>query len=158
MPKTKSQKYHEKYYKEHKDAARASKLRTHYNLTPEDYEAMFLEQGGRCAICGKHQDDIDHPLAVDHDHVSGKVRGLICSSCNHILGRAGDNVSILLAAIDYLNRGGYAYRHHYPTTEGVQGCVEDNGGTSDASTTASGSESDDPETPNGVVPLGADPV
>ena len=42
-------------------------------------------------------------LAVDHNHTTGKVRGLLCSNCNTLLGKAKDNVNILQAAIDYLN-------------------------------------------------------
>lgn len=72
-------------------------------LSPADYQAMLDEQGGVCAICG------DPPgvqaLAVDHDHATGYVRGLLCTNCNHLLGKAKDNRTVLEAAIAYLARG-----------------------------------------------------
>lgn len=108
--KRRSQEYHRKYHAAHPEVARKSKLKANYGLTPEDYEAMFEEQVGRCAICGVDQGSIDHPLMVDHDHKTGKVRGLLCPNCNHILGRCGDNPDILAEAMMYLARGGYAYK------------------------------------------------
>lgn len=58
-------------------------IRRTYQLTPEDYAAIFTKQGGGCAIC-------DRPLRerapVDHDHTTGRVRGLLCSPCNGSLG------------------------------------------------------------------------
>lgn len=41
---------------------------------------------GKCAICEKHQDKFDKALAVDHNHINGKIRGLLCSVCNRMLG------------------------------------------------------------------------
>lgn len=63
-------------------------------------------QGGCCAICEVHQDDLKIALALDHDHETGMYRGLLCNNCNHLLGCALDNKATLQAAIDYLNRNG----------------------------------------------------
>lgn len=106
--KTCDKKGAKRYHKLHPETNRTYKLKRNYDLTPEEYEQMFIAQGGRCAICGRHQDDLDHPLAVDHDHLTGKVRGLICYSCNHVLGRVGDSIRILQAAIAYLERANNA--------------------------------------------------
>ena len=69
-----------------------------YNLTKENYEQLISTQNGKCAICGKLTEKFD----TDHDHITGRVRGLLCHSCNLLLGNAGDNIEILLNAIKYL--------------------------------------------------------
>ena len=73
-----------------------------YGIRESDYNQMFLEQGGRCLGCGKHQSELNHPLHVDHDHKTGKVRGLLCKLCNSAIGNARDNVNILRSLADYL--------------------------------------------------------
>lgn len=57
---------------------RAQKLRIKYGITPEQYDLLFAEQQGLCAICQQS----GMPLHVDHDHENGKVRGLLCLRCN----------------------------------------------------------------------------
>jgi hypothetical protein len=57
-----------------------------FGITPDEYNTMFLAQGGVCAICGKHQKQCKRSLAVDHCHHSGRIRGLLCMSCNTKLG------------------------------------------------------------------------
>jgi len=80
-----------------------------YGLTVGDVERMKEEQGNRCAICKTHADDIPHatfkhnPLVIDHCHTTGQVRGLLCPTCNSMLGHAKDNVAVLSAAITYLS-------------------------------------------------------
>lgn len=96
-----------RYNVEHREDARArskkhSKLR--YGLSPGDYDRLFAEQGGRCAICGKHQTEFKKRLFIDHDHETGVVRGLLCIKCNGMLGYAKDNMGILLNAVEYLER------------------------------------------------------
>jgi hypothetical protein len=63
---------------------RARTLQTNYGITVEQYDAMLGAQGGTCAICGGTNPN--RPLAVDHDHVSGLVRGLLCNGCNILIG------------------------------------------------------------------------
>ena len=57
-------------------------------LTIERYDELLLKQGNRCAICGTHQSELKIALAVDHDHETGEIRGLLCSRCNINLGCA----------------------------------------------------------------------
>lgn len=86
---------------------RAGILAREYALTLSEYEAMASRQGGLCAICARpetkiHRDGSPCRLAVDHDHTSGMVRGLLCSSCNVGLGSFDDCPEWLEAAATYL--------------------------------------------------------
>lgn len=84
---------------------RAHNLKHFYGITIEDFDSMFRAQNGRCAICGtKKQDAKGDRFHVDHNHDTKKVRGLLCSNCNTILGYAKENIETLKAAIDYLER------------------------------------------------------
>ena len=83
---------------------RKSEYRRKYGITIEDYDRMLEEQNGRCAICRT-----DKPggagarFAVDHNHDTGNVRGLLCNNCNRGLGHLKDSVLLLEQAINYLN-------------------------------------------------------
>ena len=79
-----------------------NRLRNNYGITNEDYELMLSQQNNSCAICGKHKDSFKIALAVDHDHATGNVRGLLCSKCNVGLGHFNDEVGLLEKAILYL--------------------------------------------------------
>jgi len=83
-------------------AARRYVLRKAYGMTQVDYDRMYEAQQGLCAICG--QLPIGKPLNVDHDHRTGKVRQLLCWSCNTALGKFRDSVEILRQAVAYLER------------------------------------------------------
>lgn len=102
--------YHKARYSDprYKDYQRDSSLRASYGISLEEYNLMLDEQGGVCAIC-KLPERRKHPktsdpmlLAVDHDHITGQVRALLCSTCNIMLGHAQDDISILTSAIQYL--------------------------------------------------------
>jgi Recombination endonuclease VII len=81
--------------------AKDLRLRRLYGISLDDYDNMLDDQGGRCAICLCRPRT--RPLAVDHDHVTGRVRGLLCSRCNHgLLHFAQEDVTILRRAIEYL--------------------------------------------------------
>lgn len=75
-----------------------------YKMTLEDYERLFAEQAGRCAICRGTDpgDTFKAHLAVDHDHATGAVRGLLCSNCNKGIGNLGDDPERLRVAAAYL--------------------------------------------------------
>lgn len=79
-------------------------LRKQYGLTPEDYEAIFDAQGRVCRICGTGENrGVSATFPVDHCHVTGKVRGILCNCCNWLVGQAKDDTRLLQAAIEYLN-------------------------------------------------------
>lgn len=71
-----------------------------YGLTHDEYLTLLEAQGGTCAIC--RDSEQRRALAVDHDHVTGQVRGLLCDRCNPMLGYARDSIPVLEAAIKYL--------------------------------------------------------
>ena len=72
-------------------------LKYRYGITLEEFNSMVLKSEGRCAICGATGD-----LHVDHDHITGKVRGLLCNLCNPLLGYAKENPIRLREAAKYL--------------------------------------------------------
>lgn len=77
-------------------------LKTRYGITLEQYNGMIEKQHNLCAICNKNNKK--QRLSVDHDHQTGKVRGLLCNHCNNILGLWNDDIKILQSAINYLNK------------------------------------------------------
>ena len=72
-----------------------------YGLSNADYERLLNLQHFRCGICGIHQTDVYHTLAVDHDHETGRVRGLLCTTCNVRLGVL-ENKAFAMVAEAYL--------------------------------------------------------
>lgn len=76
-------------------------LLSKYGVTPERYVEMHAEQRGACAICADN-DASGRWLAVDHDHDTGAVRGLLCSACNTSLGGFNDDPVLLRRALTYL--------------------------------------------------------
>ena len=81
---------------------RDSKRLKRYGTTKSFYDELLKTQNNVCAICGGVSKK--RSLSVDHDHTNGCIRGLLCSSCNSMLGYARDNVKILEVAIDYLTK------------------------------------------------------
>jgi len=86
-----------------KHQVRWQKLLVKFGITPEQYAQLLVEQEHVCAIC-KGSDSSGRALAVDHDHTTGEIRGLLCSRCNPGLGQFQDDPTLLQAAIDYLRR------------------------------------------------------
>jgi len=82
-----------------KASNRKSHLKRKYGMTLEAFEAMLASQGGGCAICGRP--DADN---VDHDHKTGRVRGILCFNCNIAIGQVEDDEDRLAAAMAYLGR------------------------------------------------------
>ena len=66
---------------------RGRAMRYLYGLKIAEYNRLFNIQNGRCAICEKHQFELKRRLDVDHDHKTGKIRGLLCNYCNKIIER-----------------------------------------------------------------------
>lgn len=77
-------------------------MRRIYGISLKDFDALLEFQGGGCAICAKPIDAMRRRMNVDHDHKTGKVRGILCSGCNTGLGHLGDNVEGLKRALYYL--------------------------------------------------------
>lgn len=87
-----------------KDQARKATLKT-YGLTQQQYDEMYQAQDGKCAICHEPPGQwgvTQRALAVDHDHKTGKVRGLLCDGCNRALGIMRDDPARLMSAVAYL--------------------------------------------------------
>lgn len=98
--------YRKEYYARkalHPEFNRQIGLRRNYGLTIADYDAMLAAQGGVCAICGTDDPHGKHArFHVDHCHISGVVRGLLCNSCNTAVGLMADEPARLRKAAQYL--------------------------------------------------------
>lgn len=82
-------------------------LKRKFGVDEIQYQELYNKQKGCCAICGKHSSEFQRRLALDHDHVSGEIRGLLCFVCNkRIVGRfrKGINSHFLLKGYEYLER------------------------------------------------------
>jgi hypothetical protein len=77
-----------------------SKIKCQFGLDRDTYSQMLSGQEGKCAIC--RQLPSKKKLSVDHCHATGRVRGLLCTTCNSLLGRCKDNPQILRLAVEYL--------------------------------------------------------
>lgn len=84
-------------------------LRRVYGIGIAEYDALYAKQQGRCAICRQEPNQRGGrgrttllSMMVDHDHVTGQVRGLLCNDCNQGLGRFRDDPALLRAALLYL--------------------------------------------------------
>lgn len=102
--------YCKNYYQKSKAQRRGQALKQKFGISNREYEVMWLKQTGVCAICFRPETKIDcknlgkiKKLAVDHDHKSGKVRGLLCSACNLAIGQFKESKYNLLNAIKYLS-------------------------------------------------------
>ena len=78
------------------------KIQSKYGITVEQYNQMFQDQLGCCAICKIHQSELKRKLNVDHDHITGRVRGLLCTQCNRGIGLLKDSSVLLAIASEYL--------------------------------------------------------
>jgi hypothetical protein len=90
------------------ETRRRHHLKKSYGLTVAEYEKILKEQGGVCAICNKPErmkrEGKALRMPVDHDHLTGKLRGLLCHTCNRAIGLLQDDVIVLRRAISYLLR------------------------------------------------------
>lgn len=84
--------------------SRQSRLKTAFGLTETDYAAKLAEQSGCCGLCGRSALLSSKRFAVDHDHETGTIRALLCSSCNTGLGLLQDEPALLREAADYIER------------------------------------------------------
>jgi hypothetical protein len=111
--KSEEQQKMNEWQKSHKSNKRNSNLLSRYGINCEEYEKMFTEQSGCCAICGRHQSVLTTTLAVDHYHIRNfkkfppeekkkYIRGLLCFRCNR--GIFAENPDLLLSASVYFRR------------------------------------------------------
>lgn len=90
------------YQKSHPEMRLAQRLRQ-YGITPDEYRNILEKQDGKCAICGSEIGNSEGDrLYVDHNHKTGKVRGILCSNCNTGIGKFHDSTELLKNAIYYL--------------------------------------------------------
>lgn len=87
----------------HRISGRFARIKREYGLTKADYLALVEKQASSCAICSRHEHN-HFSLHVDHDHFTGKVRGLLCSRCNQAIGLMAESRERMQAAIEYLDR------------------------------------------------------
>ena len=87
-----------------KGVQRERNLRKSFGIGVEDYNKLLEAQDGCCAICNTKMCASGRNFAVDHDHKTGKIRGLLCKFCNTALGQLQDNKEYLINAIKYLER------------------------------------------------------
>ena len=98
--------YHREYGRKHRDRITARR----HGLTVEQHNGLILKQHGVCAICFKPEQTVHgssgrtQPLSIDHDHLSGRVRGLLCSKCNTALGLLNESCELAQSLISHLER------------------------------------------------------
>lgn len=102
--------YAKKNQKRIKERNRAWRLKTTWGITPEQFDQLLFKQGNCCAICKRKEPTGVGRWHVDRCHKSEKIRGLLCSKCNHGLGMFQDSENILKAALNYLQK---------PPSEGI---------------------------------------
>ena len=99
--------YTTKEYKEVRKHPRYAKIKRDFKvksfgISVEEYEKMIELQENKCAICDVHHSELNKLLSVDHNHSTGKVRGLLCVRCNFGIGYFKENIKILERAIEYV--------------------------------------------------------
>lgn len=84
---------------------RRYQLKKKYGITLEEYDNILQQQDGKCAVCGQNNSHSKGYLfAVDHDHKTGTVRGLLCHNCNMAIGLLKDDVQIIKSMLQYLEK------------------------------------------------------
>lgn len=93
------------WYRNNKQAHKNSRLKRTYGITLDQYNQMIKDQNGQCAICKTDKPDgLGKQFNVDHCHKTGKVRELLCFSCNAFIGYSKENIESLKSAITYLTK------------------------------------------------------
>jgi len=96
--------YQKRYYHANRERLALRRRLWKYKITKEQFDQMFEDQHGLCAICSGDLLQGTYGLAIDHDHDTGKVRGLLCHPCNRGLGQFQDALHLLEHAAEYLKR------------------------------------------------------
>lgn len=104
----KSRDYHRQWRANNPVSSKNAHYKAIYGISEEDYQRMVEAQGGLCAICNRPErmkfKGALKRLAVDHCHMTGDVRGLLCHACNCAIGKLGDAPDLLRAAANYLEK------------------------------------------------------
>mgnify|MGYP001496370973 CR=1 FL=1 len=98
------QQYRDKYKNndEWRNRKKNTQLIKEYGITLDDYNNLLEKQNYKCAICGRNFKDAIKGLYIDHNHETGKIRGLLCLQCNSAIGMLNENINTLTKAISYL--------------------------------------------------------
>ena len=86
-------------------------IRSVYKLSEEQLLKLFVDQKGNCALCNVDLETVKK-WVIDHDHETGKVRGILCWRCNHGLGQFGDSLDLLKLAVRYMEKAKYGATLH----------------------------------------------
>lgn len=90
--------------------ARKRRFARRYGITIGDYQTLFAKQGNACAVCRTKKNTIDgcygteKQFPVDHDHNTGKIRGVLCDRCNRALGLLKDDIDVVKSLVSYLKK------------------------------------------------------
>lgn len=99
-----------KWYANHLGYRQNQNLKRSFGITLNDYNKMLKEQKGVCAICGEKETRKNKygvkSLAVDHNHKTDKIRGLLCMRCNLFIGGMKEDINMVLKVVDYLKNDG----------------------------------------------------
>ena len=101
--KAKEEKKQKLQSKSNRENAREERLKREYGITLEQHKHMFISQNGCCAICENKFTNRKH-INVDHNHITGQVRQLLCTKCNGGIGYFNENPTTLQKAIEYINK------------------------------------------------------
>lgn len=88
------------WLRENRDKTRAQRLRFHYGITPNEYDALLKRQRGVCAVC--HRPPDERFFCIDHDHKTGRVRGLLHRRCNLLVGQLERHRGSIRALLAYV--------------------------------------------------------
>lgn len=89
----------------YKPSWRRYHLKKNYGITPDEWNDMLIQQDGRCAICSRDFSEINKKhIHVDHNHMTGAIRQMLCHKCNQGIGSFNEDVSLLRAAVQYIQR------------------------------------------------------
>ena len=90
------------WYENNKERHVNNALLRKYGVTLDQYNLLRAQQDFRCAVCNAHETDVGKQMFVDHDHVTGKIRKLLCTKCNVGIGMLQDNPAIMERAATYI--------------------------------------------------------
>jgi CRISPR/Cas system-associated protein Cas10 (large subunit of type III CRISPR-Cas system) len=100
--KARIKRYLERNPENRKRTKKKSDLKHTYGITLEQYNELVIKQNNKCAICGNEQ--VGKDLFIDHDHTTGKIRGLLCSTCNFAIGLLKDDPALCDTMATYLRK------------------------------------------------------